>query len=570
MAQAKAGLGEIEEGSEDDDSVDSVQDEESVEKSVITTNSSEEEFLAEDVKSKALSMLALQRGNTNGGSRQTLLSHFDSAMQERHERKPKNDTQISKSEALEHMGMLANRRKRATLFNNLSDADKEAINRKQQEIEDELPELAKHPKAIAYKKLTAIIDVFQRVWLRSRHIAILLKYFSKGSIPRTADFGSYRVELVVLLFSRVVDVHNFDLVWEQLKNQEIACINCRLGVLNFFNPLKIEGCYSLDISRYEERVVAKILAILSTVEPGENWINESFRWEYFAECIPGWELTKSWLKEENMPRRGYLYLEYYSGGCTKFGVPLLKDGCNPNIIVRKSMLSLVYLHEDPIIDDECNVDSNGKKIHKRVLRTSKDGKKVKSQTVGAAYIKDYVDHFTNLLSPADSPSVQIAQGESVEKVFSKLKYSTLNIVRRLPKVTDVCFDLDDVIIDKSSVKGKKMLERLEALKAKRNEKESYDFEKLKEKSSHSKVPDATPRGGKAKSKTDAATPASDKTASSTRKKGKIDRMEKLRAESEAIRQKNVNRDTMLTVSPSERNAIVLKLKSSRGFIDRES
>jgi hypothetical protein len=140
-------------------------------------------------------------------------------------------------------------------------------------------ELRMHPKTAAAKMLTALINVYQRVWLRSRHLAIMLKWYSAGAIVRLPDFGSYRVELVVMLFARVLDVHNFDLVLEQLMPQEIACVYCRLGMLSVFNPLKVEGCYCLDVSRYEERVVAKIMAILSTIEPGENWINETFRWE---------------------------------------------------------------------------------------------------------------------------------------------------------------------------------------------------------------------------------------------------------------------------------------------------
>lgn len=322
--------------------------------------------------------------------------------------------------------------------------------------------LQMHPKAKATKILGALIDVFQRVWLRCRHLALMLQYFIDGSIVRMPDFGSYRVEVVVLLFCRIVDVQNFDLVWERLQPQEIACIYCRLGILHFFNPLKLEGCYSLDISRYEERVVAKMLAVLSTVEPGENWINETFRWEYFAECIPGWELTKSWLKDENMPHRGYLFLEYYSGGCTKFGIPLLKAGCNPVLNFRKSLLALVYITEDCIIDDDCNRDARGSKVHKRILRVAKgNAKKVKSESAGAGYIKDYLDHWNSLLATNQSTSAKIARGEPVDKVFAKLNYSTTNVVRDLPSRSNVFFGAGDVVIDKSSEKGKKMMERMQ-------------------------------------------------------------------------------------------------------------
>ena len=370
-------------------------------------------------------------------------------------------------EALEEQGMLADRSgKRLALGSGLelSAAERHLIDEQHKQTLNAPKKLHVHPQAKAAKMLSALIDVFQRVWLRSRHLALMLQCFSDGAIVRMPDFGSYRVEVVVVLFCRVVDVQHFDLVWEKLQPQEIACIYCRLGMLSFFNPLKLEGCYSLDVSRYEERVVAKMLAALSTVEPGENWINESFRWEYFSDCIPGWELTKSWLQDEHMPHRGYLYLEYYSGGCTKFGIPLLRNGCRPDLLFRKSLLAMVYLTEDAIIDDESNRgEVKGGKLHRRLLRVSKDGKKVKSESAGAGYIKDYMEHYTALLAPAHTPSAKIARGESTEKVFANLKYS-INIMKDLPKISDVYFGAGDMVIDKSSEKGKKMMEQRQLLK----------------------------------------------------------------------------------------------------------
>ena len=42
------------------------------------------------------------------------------------------------------------------------------------------------------------------------------------------------------------------------------------GILNIFNPCKPEGGWQLDLMRWEERQVAKMLIHLSVVEPGEN------------------------------------------------------------------------------------------------------------------------------------------------------------------------------------------------------------------------------------------------------------------------------------------------------------
>lgn len=42
------------------------------------------------------------------------------------------------------------------------------------------------------------------------------------------------------------------------------------GILNIFNPCKPEGGWQLDLMRWEERQVAKMLIHLSVVEPGDN------------------------------------------------------------------------------------------------------------------------------------------------------------------------------------------------------------------------------------------------------------------------------------------------------------
>jgi hypothetical protein len=41
-------------------------------------------------------------------------------------------------------------------------------------------------------------------------------------------------------------------------------------VLNIYNPCNVSGGLQLDLSRWEERQVVKMLIHLSTVEPGEN------------------------------------------------------------------------------------------------------------------------------------------------------------------------------------------------------------------------------------------------------------------------------------------------------------
>jgi hypothetical protein len=64
----------------------------------------------------------------------------------------------------------------------------------------------------------------------------------------------------------------------------------RLGVLNVYDPIVPDRQYKLDLRRWEQRQMAKTLIALAVVEPGENWVNESFRWSKYDEPIPGWVL----------------------------------------------------------------------------------------------------------------------------------------------------------------------------------------------------------------------------------------------------------------------------------------
>jgi hypothetical protein len=49
---------------------------------------------------------------------------------------------------------------------------------------------------------------------------------------------------------------------------ERGTLYCRIGWLKMWNPLKPEGSWELDLGHHEERVVAKMLCVLSAQEPG--------------------------------------------------------------------------------------------------------------------------------------------------------------------------------------------------------------------------------------------------------------------------------------------------------------
>lgn len=214
---------------------------------------------------------------------------------------------------------------------------------------DELYE--NHPKhaATCLAQLERFVSCFSPKHLLCRHLAVLMLLFLRGTCKKT-DWGTYRVELIIAMFSRLKDVHNFELVLAQLNTEEVAMVYARIGILNTFNPLKPEGGYCLDLGVWEERQVAKILIHFACVEPGANWFYQEYTFDRRQEGIPGWELPVTWLSEEGLPAKGLLTLMYYSGG----GLRL--QGCNPTIKVREAALSLTLTHPSYIqYEKRCNV-----------------------------------------------------------------------------------------------------------------------------------------------------------------------------------------------------------------------
>ena len=63
----------------------------------------------------------------------------------------------------------------------------------------------------------------------NRHIATLLNNIRFASCNKSS-FGSYRVEIVVLLFDRIIDLHNFECISMVLNAEEQAAIIARIGM----------------------------------------------------------------------------------------------------------------------------------------------------------------------------------------------------------------------------------------------------------------------------------------------------------------------------------------------------
>jgi len=98
-------------------------------------------------------------------------------------------------------------------------------------------------------------DTLGKEWLLARQVWVLIKRFTLGAINRTS-FGTYRVEIFIQLFSRILDVHNIEIILRELTAAEIACVQCRIGMLKLFNPMKPDGAVELHLHRYEERRVS--------------------------------------------------------------------------------------------------------------------------------------------------------------------------------------------------------------------------------------------------------------------------------------------------------------------------
>ena len=168
-------------------------------------------------------------------------------------------------------------------------------------------------------KLRDVIG-FEHLYISTDMLCELLQHFP--SQPT-----GIRVEVAVVLFAHVVDLENY---WTTLSNhltrEEQTMLASRLGWLNVWNPLHADQCYwTLELKEHDHRVIADVLMIFSRLEPGENWIGETFEDKAF-------ELTNFW--EKNLPNTGTLSLFYTSSP---------KDGCAPDMPARTEQADRMLL-----------------------------------------------------------------------------------------------------------------------------------------------------------------------------------------------------------------------------------
>ena len=80
-----------------------------------------------------------------------------------------------------------------------------------------MKELLLNPLVQVGAKAQRIIDLFDemfsKTWLLVRQLTMIVECFAKyGYIRQTKYHGTYRVDLIITLFARVIDIHNFELV----------------------------------------------------------------------------------------------------------------------------------------------------------------------------------------------------------------------------------------------------------------------------------------------------------------------------------------------------------------------
>ncbi len=179
---------------------------------------------------------------------------------------------------------------------------------------------------IVHHRLALLRVATTSLWLSTEQIEFIIRRFPAH------DFC--RVYACVILHARCLDLENFYAIFKWLEPREQHELVHRLGWLNCMNPMHPERVYVLDLRRYEDREMCKVLVKLAVEEPGANWAEEGYRWSIKDPYVPGWELPLDWSSDdkngEGGPRRfGRLRLRYTSDK---------SKGCDPKWSVRRALM----------------------------------------------------------------------------------------------------------------------------------------------------------------------------------------------------------------------------------------
>ena len=182
----------------------------------------------------------------------------------------------------------------------------------------------------AFRKILELQVMMPTIFLTVEQVAEMLAYFPTE--------GYLRVQLILAVFSHIVDVEHFGSIYDLLLNpDEQAEVIHRLGVLNIIDPMMPDREYKLDLRRWDQREMVKILVLLGAHEPGDNWVDGGeFRWSKYDDPVPGWVLPAPWATKDEFdggtkgagPRRdGWVCIDYTSTG----------PGCAPDMNARRHL-----------------------------------------------------------------------------------------------------------------------------------------------------------------------------------------------------------------------------------------
>jgi hypothetical protein len=131
-------------------------------------------------------------------------------------------------------------------------------------------------EVLGYTALKALQDTLGHRYVYCRHLCSLFKYFNPSPTTLLRDFalditfGSFAVDLLVSLYSRIVDLHNIEFILDNwLSPEDVGAFVCRVGWLNVFNPMKPVGHWILNMALNEERFVAKCLVATHVIDRGK-------------------------------------------------------------------------------------------------------------------------------------------------------------------------------------------------------------------------------------------------------------------------------------------------------------
>jgi len=148
-------------------------------------------------------------------------------------------------------------------------------------------------------------------------MSIILNQFPSGTTEAT-DFSTFRVELIIRLFTQICDKVNFDFILRILLPKEISMIIFRLGWLNIFSPLKIQGAFAVDLSRRDDRQLAKLLIYFNHVESktskenlnAVNYLDGKGSADGISFIKSDFEVPVAWHRDISLPNTGIYSILY--------------------------------------------------------------------------------------------------------------------------------------------------------------------------------------------------------------------------------------------------------------------